>query len=297
MRLTDFNIEPAEQGTLEWKRARLGIFTGTKLAALMSRGRKKDEEFGTTAITQIAETASERMLNEETIGNAEELEAYLQLQCRENDAMRHGHMYEAYAANAYMIECGQDLLEVGMIYHPEIQTMAVSPDRIHLNEDGDIDYGVEIKCPSTGKTFMRYKWFIKDGESLKAEKPEYYWQIMGALAVTKANHWMFVVYSPFHDGGFHVVKIERNEEDIFEVENRVRAAEVYISSMNEDEDVNETMSPIIEERILAKEWAESHSNATLEEARLAGYSKGGYYANLKRAMFQINYDNEHKQAK
>lgn len=57
------------------------------------------------------------------------------------------------------------------------------------------------------------------------------------------------------------------------------------------------MLPIIEERILAKEWAESHSNATLEEAWLAGYSKGGYYANLKRAMFQIDYNNEHKQAK
>lgn len=220
-----------EQGSKEWRIERLGKWTATRIKDLMSAGKSKDAVFGETAITMMAEVAGERQLAEDIIQDDEKFKEWSDLQCRENSAMRHGHEWENIARINYEIEKSVEVQQVGM-FQVRGTMMACSPDGIILDKKGKIEGGVEIKCPSTNKTFMRYKWFIKDAETLKKEKPEYYWQIQHTMMCLETKWWDLVVYSPFHNGGLHIVRIERNDEDCDKIVERYNLAEKMIEELN-----------------------------------------------------------------
>ena len=70
-----------------------------------------------------------------------------------------------------------------------------APDIISEDLSGD------IKCPYTLKSFCEMVDIIetKDPEIFKAEKPEYYWQLVSNAILTGFDTALFVVYVPFED--------------------------------------------------------------------------------------------------
>ena len=56
------------QGSPEWHRQRIGLFTSSKIADLMVKG--KSSEFGDTAMSYIYRVAAERTLSDEFLSGA-----------------------------------------------------------------------------------------------------------------------------------------------------------------------------------------------------------------------------------
>lgn len=70
---------------------------------------------------------------------------------------------------------------------------------------------------------------ISDGETLKEVMPDYYWQVQAEMDCTGAIGCDFVVYCPFLQKQLHIVRIERNDEDILKIHERIALADNYIT--------------------------------------------------------------------
>ncbi len=206
---------------------RLGMFTGSRISDLMSEGRK-GEPFGKTALSYIYEVAAERDLLPMYRSNEELFDIYNELTTVDNRYTRYGHENEDFAVERYELATGNKTEEVGFTTHPTIEWLGASPDRIATNKDGERKV-VEVKCPIPAN-FMRYRSEIHDSATLKAVKPEYYWQIQAELAVTGLDKADFVVFCPFLRSGLHIVEIPRNDEEIRAIEKRVRLANEHIKN-------------------------------------------------------------------
>ena len=90
------------------------------------------------------------------------------------------------------------------------------------------DTCVEIKCPKP-ETAVRYMANISDGETQKEVMPDYYWQVQAEMDCTVASGCDFVVYCPFLEKPMHIVRIERNDEAILQIHERISLAEKYIT--------------------------------------------------------------------
>jgi hypothetical protein len=69
---------------------------------------------------------------------------------------------------------------------------------------------------------------IGDADDLKAVKPEYYWQVMAEMDCTGASACDFTSYNPFMGSPLHIVTIERDNEAIKQIHDRIEEAEEYI---------------------------------------------------------------------
>lgn len=209
-----------EQRTPAWRHARLGRFTGSKMSELMVKGRSK-EVFGKTALAYIERVASERLLLKGVIDNDEAWEAYSQLVDISNRYMRHGTEWEDDARQAYERLTKTTTHQVGFITKDDY--LGASPDAVILNEDGTASGIVEIKCPLPA-THMHYMRYISDSDTLKKEKPEYWYQMQTEMLVTGSTHGDFVSFCPFLRHPLHIVHIEADKEAQEEMQQRVSAA-------------------------------------------------------------------------
>jgi len=116
------------QGSAEWKQARCGKITASRIADLMARTRSG---YGASRKNYLAELLVERMTGEPTEGYT-------------NAAMQWGIDHEPEARTVYEFETGNVVEEVGFIVHPEYNFSGASPDGL-VGDDGM----VEIKCPNT----------------------------------------------------------------------------------------------------------------------------------------------------
>lgn len=123
-----------------------------------------------------------------------------------------------------MKELGTTFEEVGSIPHPEIPWFSSSPDGV----TPDRTMCLEIKCPNID-TFIEYKCHVRDGEQLKAENSIYYWQSQSHMAVTGAQVCVFVVFNPFMKKPLHHFIVERNEDDIKTLIDRIDSANLLIT--------------------------------------------------------------------
>ena len=156
-----------EQGTDEWKLARLGYVSASNLDAVMARGKSGE------AITRKkykVRLAAERLTGEIT-------ESYSNL------AMEWGVVNEEKAAMAYEVSKDTLLDRTGFWKHPTIPWLGCSPDRL-VGSDGL----VEIKCPDSS-THIDY-WFSKQVPA------EYVKQVQGQIWVMDREWCDFVSYDP-----------------------------------------------------------------------------------------------------
>lgn len=219
----------AEQNTLDWHRERLGYFTGSRMSDLMTRGKKKDETFGKTSLSYIYEVAGERLMNRRIVENDELFTRYLHLAHPSSSVMEWGHENEDLAAEIFRERTSLETFETESLRHQSIPYLSASPDRLYRTSDGQ--WGIiEIKCPMP-KAFMQYKAEIRDSDTLKAAKPEYWWQMQTEMMCAGYDSGYFVAFCPFVKGSVHYVKISADTDAFKTIEERVTAANDIISNL------------------------------------------------------------------
>lgn len=220
------SLKCGEQGTLDWKRQRLGNFTGSQVGRLMKSGRGKDEYFGKDALSYIEEVGGERAFNPAFVINNEELEKYFDLVNAESRTTRWGKEQEPKARKLYEHITGNIVTLCGAMWIDSLRCFADSPDGVVIEKDGCI----EIKCQMP-KTSFHYQRCVTDAASLKAENAQYYWQCVAHMLVTGASWCDFIVYCPMQFNKLlgikpmHVVRLERNEDEMAQLIERITMAE------------------------------------------------------------------------
>ena len=222
-------VDNVEQRSLEWHRLRIGSFTGSKIGDLMKSGRKKEQIFGDTAMGYIFKVAAERMLNPVFVNDDELFGQYIEQQQVYSKAIIWGQEQEDNAKDLLMKKNPEwELADVSSCKHDTIPHFAASPDAI-IYDRKKLMVG-EIKCPNPN-TFVRYLVEINDAESLKKVQPDYYYQMMAEMACTNAESGIFVAYCPWLVKPIHIVPIERDEEAIKAIEERVVKANEIVEQI------------------------------------------------------------------
>lgn len=216
--LNDIIAEQPTQHSLDWFRARLGKFTGSEVGRLMKSGKGKDEQFGKDALSYINEVVAERLLNPSVVMLDELFEEYLMQVTASSKALAWGNDQEMNARTLYGKATGRKVTSCGAIQFCDF--FADSPDGLVLDENGTI----EIKCPMP-TTHTTYLAQVHDAESLKALKPEYYWQCMAHMAVASAEWCDWMSYCPFSKKPLHIVTIEHDGDAIGQMLTKVAMAE------------------------------------------------------------------------
>lgn len=181
---SNVTIDTSEQGTDEWKKSRLGVFTASRAGDLMKRQRngcayasRKD---------YIIEVTLERLTGEyEDKGTS----AYMQ----------EGVERERTASLAYEFATGNQTEQVGFI---SAGFYGASPDDLIVGQQG----GVEYKNPKAATHYNT----LKTGEI-----PEhYYWQILQNILVTGADFWDYVSFHPVFPVSSQLFIKRVNREDV-----------------------------------------------------------------------------------
>ncbi len=224
-------IQEGEQRTLDWHRARLGNVTGSKVGDLMKSGRKKDEMFGETAKSYMRDLAGQRLMNPAVVASDELFGQWVEQRNVTSKAIRWGQEQEDKAKALFYEkrEIPQDMVvEVASCQHDSIPHFAASPDAlIYTDRERGQFTALEVKCPNE-KAYIEYVSEVKDAETLKAVKPEYYWQMMAEMACTGAGDGIFLTYCPWLQLPYHAVMIMRDEVAIKVLEERVMAANAFV---------------------------------------------------------------------
>lgn len=191
------NILELEQGTPEWKAARAGKVTASKVADVMAK-------------IKTGEAASRRDYRAQIV--AEILTGTPQDDIFINDAMRWGTEQEPFARAAYETTRGVLVDQVGLVLHPTIERGAASPDGL-VDPNGL----VEIKCPKTA-THLAY---LQADEVPAQYQPQMLWQ----MACCGAQWCDFVSFDPRlpEDLQLFVVRFKRDQARIDTMEAEVAA--------------------------------------------------------------------------
>lgn len=216
--LKDMIATQPTQHSLDWYRARLGRFTGSQVGRLMKSGRGKDDIFSKDALTYINEIVAERMLNPSVVMVDDLFEEYLLQVTATSKAMAWGNDQEMNARTMYQQVTKRKVTSCGAIQM--FAYFADSPDGLCLDDDG----AIEIKCPAN-KTHTEYLASVHDAESLKAIKPEYYWQCMAHMSASGAEWCDWMSYCPFNRKPLHIVRLERDSSAIALMLDRLEQAE------------------------------------------------------------------------
>jgi hypothetical protein len=224
-----FELATEQQRSFDWYRRRLGYITGSEVHNIMSKG--KSSEFSKTAESYFDAKAAERCINQRVYTDDNALQEYLYYNgIYENRAMQYGVMFEDEARQQFAAMLAVRVnAEVGSCRHHTIPYFAASPDGVFSDAAGAL-VNIEIKVPKEA-TFASYAARIASAADLKRVKPEYYWQIIAAQSCTNAAYSYFVTYSRFTEPYLHYVCIERNEEEIAALEQRVMAANEQIDAL------------------------------------------------------------------
>lgn len=217
----------AAQRSLQWHRERWGKFTGSRIAALMTAPRAKGAAFSATAYAYICQVAAQRMFNPAFLADDDILQSYLDTTELRSRAVEWGVEQEDHARRLYMSVCqpGRELIITGSCAHPSVECLAASPDGLVRDFDGHGSMlALEIKCPQPA-TFVAYRDAIHDAASLKAAKPEYYWQVQAEMACTGAEAADFVAYCPWLSSPLHVARIMPSPSDTAAMLGRVAMAD------------------------------------------------------------------------
>ena len=209
------------QGTSEWHRQRLGKFSASRIGDLIS----KKAELTKTAISYINDLTAERLLAERITEDDNEFGLYLDRTNRTSYAMQWGKDMEEVARNKFADLMGWDIEQVGTYTHDEFPYFLVSPDGIVA----DLNIIVEFKCPQKNN-FIAYALAMRQGKTLKEIDAGYYWQVQAQLVCTGADKCAFVVYNPDYKPYIAWMMVERNEDDIKLMLERLTAAEALVQA-------------------------------------------------------------------
>lgn len=186
------------QGTDEWRQARLGKVTASRIADVMAKGR--DGKPSLTRARYLAELVCERLTGVPTDG----------FRSAEMDI---GTEREPDARDAYSFLYGVTVDQVGFVPHPTIEGSGASPDGL-VGDDGL----TQFKCPAPHTHLATIK-----GASIDRG---YLLQMQWEMAVTERKWCDFVSYHPAFpiQHQLYVRRIERDDGMIAEITGAVKAA-------------------------------------------------------------------------
>jgi putative phage-type endonuclease len=164
------NLFDTEQGSDEWKAARLGKVTASRIADVVA---KTKTGWGASRANYMAELLVERLTGIPTNGYT-------------NAAMEWGTATEPEARMEYQLRTGYAVERVGFVPHPTITMAGCSPDGL-IGVDDAIGL-VEFKCPNSATHI----------ETLLGTRvpDKYIKQIQFQLACTGRQWCDFVSYDP-----------------------------------------------------------------------------------------------------
>ena len=223
--------DSVEQRSTQWFRDRFGCGTGSKVADIMKSGRKKDEVWSDTAKAYLYQIAGERIFNPTFLNDDDIFQDYINQTSFTTKAMQWGADMEEDAKSCFVkLNEGIEISDLSSCKHDTIPYFAASPDgAIYGRDGGDIKI-IEVKCPNIN-TYMKYRTLIHDAASLKEVEPKYYWQMMAEMSCTGANGGIFIVYCPWLSKPIYWAEIERVEDDITLMEERVILANKFIDEI------------------------------------------------------------------
>ena len=184
-----------KQGTLEWQKIRLGKLTASHAQAISSQGKGLE----TLAYNKVAEILT---------GKAEE--GYT------NGDMERGHELEMMARNAYELETGNLVKEVGFCQLDE--HCGCSPDGL-VGDEGL----VEFKCPNN-KVFVEYMYSKKVDTG-------YVWQMQMQMFITDRKWCDYAVFAQDFPKSLIVKRIERDEEAIKKIKAGIEEGKTMIEKI------------------------------------------------------------------
>lgn len=200
------NIIEVVQGTDEWRQARAGKVTASRIEAVLSRARGSQ-----------AEGAHRRNYKAQII--AEILTGRPQESGYSNEAMENGQEQQPMACGAYELLKGTFVEQVGLVLHPKIKRAAASPDGL-VGADGM----VEFKCPYPA-THIGY---MLAGVVPSKYEPQMLW----GMACAERAWCDFASYCPAFPAPLNlfVVRLPRDDKRLIEI-----TAEVTIFLREVDE--------------------------------------------------------------
>lgn len=190
------NIVQVTQGTSEWKRARAGHVTASRISDVMAKGKGSYE--ASTRANYRAEIVVELL----TGGPYED--------GFKNRDMERGTEMEPYARELYQRQSKDEVTQVGFVLHPTIEWAGASPDGL-VGDEGLL----EIKSPKS-KTHLIY--LIND-----RVPSDYRLQMFWQMACTGRKWCDFVSYDnrfPKNKQLF-IKRLDRDEAKIAEIEKEV----------------------------------------------------------------------------
>jgi len=185
------HAQGVRQQSEAWEKMRLGKFTASTIVDLMSEPRSKaDREAGKLSV------AGERYVIEkamEIITGESHDHAF-------GRAIDWGNEWEEHALNELHKQLEHDTGgEVRMVMKPAFKLWndyaGCSSDAIIYDREMDPLLIVEMKCPYNSVTHF-YHTRVTDGESLKKENDEYYWQVQMNMLVHQTTAAYFASYDP-----------------------------------------------------------------------------------------------------
>lgn len=183
-----------QQGSEEWKAARLGKVTASRVADMVAKTRSG---WGASRDNLMADLIVERLTGQpqDTYTNA---------------AMLHGIETEPLARAAYEFYADRDVELCGFLDHPSIDMSGCSPDGF-VGKDGL----VEFKCPASKTHINTLLGAAIDDKYVK--------QMQFQMAVTRRKWCHFVSFDPRLSGDlqFHMRLVERDDGMISDLEKEI----------------------------------------------------------------------------
>jgi len=128
----------------------------------------------------------------------------------QSQAMIDGSVNELAAMQSYIVDLSVgEVLYGSKIFIPLGENAGVSPDGIEILENETIY--LEVKCPSAPNKYVELA-LCNDYETLKADRPDVYWQCVMNMLVLNCQRSKVLVYHP--NIGLKVIDVPRIEEDV-----------------------------------------------------------------------------------
>lgn len=177
------------QGTQEWKLARAGKVTASRLADVCAK------------LKSGQPAASRTNYRDQLV--AERLNGVPYDSGFVSKEMAWGTECEPQARLAYEVMTGASVGQVGFVDHPELAMTGASPDGL-VGQDGL----VEIKCPNTSTHIETLEGGAIDSG--------YYKQMQWAMACTGRQWCDFISYDPRMPGrmSIKIIRVQRNDAEI-----------------------------------------------------------------------------------
>ena len=190
-------LEGVDQGTEEWRKARMAIPTASNFGKILTPTGKASRQ---------AKDYRHKLLAEHLTGEPTPDEF-------QSGAMLRGWELEPIAREFYAFQTDSDVQEVGFIYYDDRKSIGASPDGLV----GEYRY-LEIKCPSGGVQIAT----LLSGEMPAAHIP----QVQGGLWVSGRDVCDFVSYHPQIPSAIY--QVERDDDYISLL---MEAVEEFVAEM------------------------------------------------------------------